>query len=55
MYERRKRKKKALQLDKALLVTEVLSIVEQDQIEAQVMDEILRPKKRLLTCSSCRQ
>ena len=56
MHERRKKKKrKVLQSDKALSVAEVVVIAEQEQIEAQMIDEMPRPKKRLLTCSGCGQ
>ena len=56
MHERRKKKKrKVLQSDKALSVAEVVVIAEQEQIEAQMIDEMPRPKKRLLICSGCRQ
>lgn len=55
MHERRKRKRKVLQSDKALSVAEAVAIAEQEQIEAQIIDEMPRPKKRLLTCSGCGQ
>ena len=55
MHKRRKRKRKALKSDKALSVAEVVAIVEQEQVEAQLIDEMPRLKKRLVTCSGCGQ
>ena len=55
MHERRKRKRKVLQSDKALSVAEVVTMAEQEQVEAQMMEEMLRPKKRLSKCSGCGQ
>lgn len=55
MHVRRKRKRKVLQSDQALSVGEVQARVDQEEVEAQIMEEMPRPKKRLLTCSSCWQ
>ena len=53
MHERRKKKRKVLQSDKALSVAEVVATAEQEQVEAQMMEEMLRPKKRLSRYSGC--
>jgi hypothetical protein len=54
-HERRKRKRKAFKSDKALSVAEVVVMAEQEQVEAQIMEEMPRPKKRITTCSTCGQ
>jgi len=53
MHVRRKRTRKALVSDKALSVSEVQAIVEQEQVEAEIMEEMPRPKRRPKTCSKC--
>lgn len=53
MHIRRKRKRKALKSDNALSVSEVQATVDQDNIEAQVREEMPRLKKRVSTCSRC--
>ena len=55
MHIRRKRKRKALQSDHALSVHEVQAMVDQDHVEAEVREEMPRPKKRAPTCSKCGQ
>jgi len=55
MHIRRKRKRQFIQSDKAFSVSEIQARVDQEQVEAQIIEEIPRPKKRLLTCSSCWQ
>jgi hypothetical protein len=55
MYERRKRKRKAIQSDRALLVAEGQAIVIQNHVEAEVREEMLRLKKRISKCSRCSQ
>lgn len=55
MHIRRKRKRKAIQSDCALSVSEVQAIVDQDHIEAEIREEILKPKRRIYTCSRCGQ
>lgn len=53
MHIRRKRKRKAIQSDHALSVSEVQAMVDQDRIEAEVREEMPRPKKRASRCSKC--
>ena len=55
MHIRRKRKRKVLKSDKALSVAEVVAMVEQEQVEAEIMEEMPRLKKRASTCSNCGQ
>lgn len=53
MHIRKKRKRKALISDKALSGSEVQAIVEQEPVEAEIIDEMPRRKKRPPTCSKC--
>ena len=53
MHERRKRKRKAIQSDHALSVAEVQALVVQTYVEAEIREEMLRPKKRISKCSGC--
>ena len=53
MYVYRKRTRKPLVLDKALLVSKVQAIGAYKEVKAEIIEEILRPKKRLPTCSKC--
>jgi hypothetical protein len=55
MYNRRKRKKKAIQSDRALSVTEVQATVTQTQVKAEIREEMLKLKKRISKCSRCSQ
>ena len=43
---RRKRRRKAIQSEHALSVSEVQAMVGQDHVEAEVREEMPRPKKR---------
>jgi hypothetical protein len=54
-HTRRKRKRKVFQSDMSLSVAEVEAMVEQEQIEAQIIGEMKRPKRRSPTCSGCKQ
>jgi hypothetical protein len=53
MHNRRKRKRKAIQSDRALSVAEVQATVTQTQVKAEIREEMLRPKKRISKCSGC--
>jgi len=53
MHVRRKRKRKAIQSDYALSVSEVQAMADQDHIEAEIREVISRPKKRAPKCSRC--
>jgi hypothetical protein len=53
MHERRKRKRKVIQSDHALSVAEVQALVVQTYVEAEIREEMLRPKKRISKCSGC--
>jgi hypothetical protein len=53
MYERRKRKRKVIQSDHALSVAKVQALVVQTHVEAEIREEMLRPKKRISKCSRC--
>jgi hypothetical protein len=55
MHVRRKRKRKAIQSDHALSVGEVHARDDQDHIEAEIRQEISRPKKRAPKYSGCGQ
>jgi hypothetical protein len=55
MHERRKKKRKAIQADRALSVAEVQATVIQDHVEAETREEMPRPKKRISKCSRCGQ
>jgi hypothetical protein len=52
---RRKRKRKALRSDNALSVSEVQAMVDQEEVEAKIMEEMPRLKKRPPTCSTCHE
>jgi hypothetical protein len=54
-FVRRKRKRKALRSDNALSVGEVQAMVDQEEIEAKIIEEMPRPKKRPPTCSTCHE
>jgi hypothetical protein len=49
--ERRKRDRKAIKSDRALLVAEVQATVIQNQVKAEIREEMPRPKKRISKCS----
>ena len=53
MHKQRKRKRKTIQSDYALLVAKVQALVVQTHIEAEIREEMLRPKKRISKCSRC--
>jgi hypothetical protein len=55
MNERRKRERKAIKSDRALSVAEVQATVIQNQVEAEIREEMPRPKKRISKCSGCGQ
>jgi hypothetical protein len=54
-FVRRKRKRKALRSDNAFSVGEVQAMVDQEEIEAKIIEEMPRPKKRPPTCSTCHE
>jgi hypothetical protein len=54
-FVRRKKKKKALRSDNALSVGEVQAMIDQEEIETKTIEEMLRLKKRLPTCSTCHE
>jgi hypothetical protein len=49
--ERRKRKRKALQSDRALSVAKAQAAVIQNHVKAGINEEMLMPKKRISKCS----
>jgi hypothetical protein len=51
MHIRRTRTRKALVLDKALSVSEVQAIGGYEEVEAEIIEEMPRPKKRRSRCS----
>jgi hypothetical protein len=53
MHVRRKRTRKALVSDTALLVGEVQAIGSYEEVEAEIREEIPRSKKRTSRCSRC--
>ena len=53
MHVRRKRTRKALALDTALLVSEVQAIGGYEEVKAEITEEMLRSKKRTSRCSKC--
>ena len=53
MHIRRKRARKPLVLDKPLSVSEVQAIGGYKEVEAEIIEEMPRPKKRPLTYSKC--
>ena len=53
MHVRRKRTRKALALDTALLVSEVQAIGGYEEVEAEIREEMPRSKKRTSRCSIC--
>jgi uncharacterized membrane protein YdfJ with MMPL/SSD domain len=53
MHKRRTRKRKAIQSDCALSVAEGQATVIQTHIEAEIREEMLKPKKRMSKCSGC--
>ncbi len=55
MHIRRKRKRKVIRSDHALSVNEVQTTIDQDHVEAEVREEVPRPRKRSPTCSRCGQ
>ena len=54
MHERRKRKRKAITSDRAFSVAEVQAVVQND-VEAEIREEMPRSKKRISKCSGCDQ
>jgi len=55
MHIRRKKRRKAIQSDHALSVSEVQAMVDQNHVEAEVREEMPRPKKRASQSSRCGQ
>jgi hypothetical protein len=53
MHVQRKRTRKALVSDTALLVGKVQDMGSYKEVEAEIREEILRLKKRTLRCSKC--
>jgi hypothetical protein len=53
MHVRRTRTRKALVSDKALSVSEVQAIGGYEEVEAEIIEEMLRPKKRRSRYSKC--
>jgi hypothetical protein len=53
MYKRRTRKRKAIQSDCTLSVAEGQATVIQTHIEAEIREEMPKPKKRMSKCSRC--
>ena len=53
MHIRKSRKRKAFNTDKPLSFPEMQSVVEQEEVEAQIQDELPRPIKRISRCSKC--
>ena len=53
IHKRRKRKRKAIQLDYALSVAKGQALVVQTHVEARIREEMPRPKKRISKCSRC--
>jgi hypothetical protein len=55
MHIRRKRTRKALVSDNALSVGEVQAVGGYKEVKAEIIEEMLRLKKRTLKCSKCGQ
>jgi len=55
MHVRRKRTRKALVSDNALSVGEVQAISGYEEVEAEIIEEMPRPKKRISRCGKCGQ
>lgn len=55
MHVRRKRTRKALVSDIAMSVGEVQAMGGYEEVQAEIIEDIPRPKKRALTCSNCGQ
>jgi hypothetical protein len=55
MHVRRKRTRKALVSDTALSVGEVQAMGGYEEVEAEIREEMPRPKKRISRCSKCGQ
>jgi formylmethanofuran dehydrogenase subunit E len=53
MHVRRTRTRKALVSDKALSVSEVQAMGGYEEVKAEIIEEMLRPKKRRSRCSKC--
>jgi hypothetical protein len=53
MHVRRTRTRKALVSDKALSVSEVQAMGGYEEVEAEIIEEMPRPKKRRSRCSKC--
>ena len=53
MHERKSRKRKAIALDPALSVSQIQGIVEQEEVEAQIREQMPRAPKRASRCSKC--
>jgi hypothetical protein len=55
MHVRRKRTRKALVSDKALSVGEVQAMGGYEEVEAEIIEEMPKLKKRPPTCSTCHE
>ena len=55
MHVRRKRTRKALHSDIPLSVGEVQAIGAYEEVEAEIIEKMPRPKKRPPTCSKCHE
>ena len=55
MHIRRKRARKPLASAIAMSVSEVQALDGYEEVEAEIIEEMPRPKKRPLTCSKCGQ
>jgi hypothetical protein len=55
MHARRTRTRKALVSDKALSVSEVQAMGGYEEVEAEMIEEMPRSKKRPPTCSTCHE
>jgi hypothetical protein len=54
-HVRRKRKRKPLLSENALSVGEVQAVVAQEEVEAGIIEEMPRPKRRPPKCSTCHE
>jgi hypothetical protein len=53
MHKRKSRKRKAILLDHALSASQIQEIVEQEEVEAQIIEQMPKPSKRASRCSKC--
>jgi hypothetical protein len=53
MHIRKSRKRKAFTTENALSFPEMQYVVEQEEVEAQIQEEMPRPVKRIRKCSKC--